>query len=385
MTGRRGFGRRHAENILKHSGEGVAHVWADVRSFNFKWIVPYETAVSPRILRNPSTWVMLAFGFTPLLGDIVLTSLQQLVVSLVVYFALAWAAYFYVFVAERTTELKVGVATAAFTIVIGVPFGMLLKRTPPMSLFYGMTAAQGSFERLVGSILADGLNEELLKVLPLVLLAFRLGKIKKPLDGMFYGALSGLGFAVFEGYRYITHAQSADEVVFQALVRTTSLPFLHATFTAISGYFIALAVVNRRRRAALSLLGIATAAVLHGSYDFATGIVRVAVAAFAYLLFISYADRSQKMVEELEQAEAAPLQDMTGRGGVGRHHSQDILEQSGKAVAHVWADVRSFHFKWIVPYETTLSSKILRNPSTWVMLLFGFAPLLANTVFNSLE
>ena len=58
----------HADEVLKQSRDAVAGVWTDVRSFDFKWIVPYETAFSPKILSNTTTWVMLLFGFAPLLG-----------------------------------------------------------------------------------------------------------------------------------------------------------------------------------------------------------------------------------------------------------------------------------------------------------------------------
>jgi RsiW-degrading membrane proteinase PrsW (M82 family) len=305
MTARHGFDRHHAEDIFKQSGDAAAHVWADVRSFQFKWIVPYETVLSAAVLRNPITWVMLLFGFGPLLCAHVVTSPQQTLVSVMIYFALAWTAYFFVFVAHRTTDLRVGLGAAAFTVFVGVPVGMLLKRIPPLSLFYALKSSDLGIERLVGLTFADGLNEELLKALVLWLLAFRLKRIVKPSDGMFYGALSGLGFAVFEGYKYVAAAQDPSGIIMQMLLRTTALPFLHATFTAINGYFISLATVTRRRRVALCALGLAVASVLHGAYDFASGISEVFIAAFTYLLLVSYIYRSQAAVQELEDGERA--------------------------------------------------------------------------------
>jgi RsiW-degrading membrane proteinase PrsW (M82 family) len=227
-----------------------------------------------------------------------------------VYFALAWAAYFYVFVANRTTDLEVGLGAAGFAALISFPIALLLNRTPPISWVYGMAAAKVPFERLPGFVFGVGLKEEVLKALPILLLAFWTDRIKKPLDGIFYGALCGLGFAVAEGTRYVSAAHNTGWVIYQTLLRTTTLPFLHATWSAISGYFIALAMVNKHRRAALCLIGIAVATVLHGCYDFAAaGTIGVGIAAFVYLLFISYIDRSQDMVHALEQAERAHATD----------------------------------------------------------------------------
>jgi RsiW-degrading membrane proteinase PrsW (M82 family) len=101
----------------------------------------------------------------------------------------------------------------------------------------------------------------------------------------------------------------------QMLLRTTTLPFLHATWTAIAGYFVALAVIDKRRRVALCVLGISVSAVLHGCYDFTVNgdsMVSLFIAAFVYLLFISYIERSQDMVKELEKRKAVAEAVMRG-------------------------------------------------------------------------
>jgi RsiW-degrading membrane proteinase PrsW (M82 family) len=223
------------------------------------------------------------FGFAPLLLIAIVTSLEQTLVCLMVYFALAWTAYFFVFVANGRASLRIGLGLAAFTLCVGVPVGTFLTQIPPFSVAYAMTSDESGLSRLVGFIFADGLNEELLKALGLWLLAFGLGRIQRPTDGIFYGAMSGLGFAAFEGYRAIVLAPDAREMATQMLVRTTALPFLHATFTALDGYFIALAVYSKSRRAALCVLGLAVASGLHGVYDFAPGFARFFIAGSAYV------------------------------------------------------------------------------------------------------
>lgn len=307
-------GRQRAE-ILKYSSAAVADVWTDLRSFQFKWVVPYEAALSPRILRNPTTWVMLLFGFAPLLGFYVAANDFELMAWLLTYCALAWAAYFYVVVAKRTCSLPIGIGVALFTLFVGCQMDIWLRAIPPLSWLYEVADRRDGLESALAFIVGVGGNEELWKAVPVLLVAFWLRRVSKPLDGLFYGALSGLGFAVREGFKYIGAAgDSTSAVLHQTLIRTTTTPFLHATWTGIGCYFIGLAVASRSRRPALCIVGVATAAGLHGWYDFASDhVVAVGIAALTYLLLISYIDRSQDMLDQL-----------TAREGTRRAHADPI-------------------------------------------------------------
>jgi len=296
----------HRADFIRQSGEAVADVWTDLRSFDFKWIVPYRTAVSATVLWNPITWMTLGFGFVPLLAGFAVANLDELLTWLLTYFGVAWGLYFYAVVARRTAPLLLGLIAAVLTLVIGFQLVLWLKAVPPLSLLYALTLFRSPGARFVGFVLGVALNEEVIKAAPVLVLAFVLRRIEKPMDGMYCGALSGVAFAVREAHYYIAHAGNMNAILYQALLRTTTLPFLHATWTGISGYFIGLAVLAPGRRAALCVAGIAVAAVLHGSYDFSSEqLISVGIAAFVYLLFISYIERSQEMVQELRRAAPA--------------------------------------------------------------------------------
>jgi RsiW-degrading membrane proteinase PrsW (M82 family) len=132
-------------------------------------------------------------------------------------------------------------------------------------------------------------------------LAFVLKKVNKPIDGMFYGAMAGLGFAAWEGYKYVIDPQYGG-VLIQTLIRSTALPFLHAAYTAIGGYFVALSTLAETRgsRIKLCAIGFVLAATVHGMYDFLTGDPKIAMSIFIYLLFSAYAAQSHQIAYELE-------------------------------------------------------------------------------------
>ena len=282
---------------------------------------------SPGVPPARATWAVPLFGLAPLLLIAVDSSLEQRLACLMVYFALAWAMYFSVMVEPRAS-LTLGLGVALFTVAVGVPLGMLLVRNPPLSLADAMTSDPSIGRRFVGLLLADGLNEELLKALPLWLLAFGLRRIDEPSDGVFYGAMSGLGFAAFEGYRAMALASDPHEMGTQMLVRTTALPFLHATFTGIDGYFIALAARRRDLRAAVCILGLVVSSTIHGMYDFAPAFARFFVAGLAYLVLRLCMSRSwqRPIARSLENAETArSAKEMTVFGLSGPRIASGLL------------------------------------------------------------
>ncbi len=276
-----------------NAGHLLARLWQEIGGRAS--IAPYSDTKSLEILKSPRTWLMLGFAVAVLPLNQSVPSQEDLLVFLMVYFSLAWAVYFYVFVAKRHSSFWIGVAAALFTRVVGLRFGHLLKYTI-LSPFYHANASQTDIVRFIGILGSYGFNEELLKALPVLLIAFVFKRLKSPADGVFYGALSGLGFAAWEGYTYIVKPDMGG-VLMDALVRCTALPFLHAAYTGISGYFIALASKSRRPFL-LSALGIALASTVHGTYDFLLNTPKLGMAVLVYFIFTGYAERSQQRAQE---------------------------------------------------------------------------------------
>ncbi|XPM55191.2 MAG: PrsW family glutamic-type intramembrane protease [Leptolyngbya sp. IPPAS B-1204] len=198
-----------------------------------------------------------------------------------------------------------------FTTVIGIPLLLFFQQVPPFRALYG-AINQGLVFRLLGFVLGVGLLEELCKALPVYLLLYRSQKLQDPLSAAFYGAMSGLGFAIAEGaaysFRYAVGLSRGQlglgAYVAANTIRFVSLPLFHAILAGIVGYFIGLAVINPSRRSALCFIGIAIAATLHGLYNtFAGGIPGLLIIGFTILLFVTYLRRCQQLVSEMQQAE----------------------------------------------------------------------------------
>ena len=290
------------QNNVQKAALSVRSFWQQVGSA--AQILPYSNLDSLKVLSKPETWVFFFFAYTVLPFYQSNPSREHLFIFLMVYFALAWAVCFYVFLAKRQTSIWMGIATFLFTRFVSRWFGHLLKYTI-LAPFYHINESPDGTLKAIGIMGSYGFNEELLKALPILLLAFVVKRIKTPLDGMFCGAISGLSFAAWEGYTYLDDP-TKGETLMVALVRITSGMFMHAAYTAIAGYFIALAV-EKRRPLALSALGIAIATMLHGFYDVFINEHGPLMVIIVFLVFIAYADRSQRIATETKETQSVPI------------------------------------------------------------------------------
>ncbi len=260
-----------------------------------QFVSPFHALTASRVLRNPRVWVMLLFALGPLVEFSLAPWEQGLVLFLVAYFATAWCAYLYVFV-FKGTSVKLGVAAAAFSLFLGYPLDLLLAHVPPLSWLYHLLSAPAGVERFVGYVFGVGMEEELIKSIPVMLLGFLFGRVKKPIDAIFFALFSGFGFAINESSRYIAGMHNPAGILGQTLLRCATMPFLHGAWTTVSGYFIALAMVRKSGRTAFAACGIGLAAIVHGCFDAAPdGIATVLAGLLAFSLFVGYIARAEDL------------------------------------------------------------------------------------------
>lgn len=189
--------------------------------------------------------------------------------AIALYFSLIWALFFYyVF---KTTQVKSKVTITIFfatqlLIFIAVDVFKLTDINP----LYKLVKYSSFLPRLLGYIFGVGVFEEVVKAVSIFLVCSRSKEPQVPQTAVFYGLISGIGFGVFEGVLYQINVNSQldySSSFFMNIARLTSLPFLHAIWSGIAGYFISLGFLFPKNRQSLWILAILIPAILHGLYD----------------------------------------------------------------------------------------------------------------------
>lgn len=188
--------------------------------------------------------------------------------AVALYFSAIWGLFFYYFF--KTSQVSIKVAIAVFFLTQGFVFLLWdILGLPTLNPFYHLIDTAFIFD-LFGYIFGVGLTEEFVKLLPLLII-YRFAKEPlQPKTLVFYGLMSGIAFGVFEGVQYqmsVNVNLDYTSSFFLNIARLTSLPFLHAIWTGIAGYFIGFAKLYPLYRHALYFLAIAIPSVLHGLYD----------------------------------------------------------------------------------------------------------------------
>jgi RsiW-degrading membrane proteinase PrsW (M82 family) len=188
------------------------------------------------------------------------------------YFSIIWGLFFFYFF--KTPQINTKTTIALFFILqlfVFVIWDILsLPRWYIIRLLYSFTDSSSVVLRLTGFIFGVGLLEEAVKAIPLLLIIYRAKEPYIPQSLVFYGLMSGIAFGVFEGVQYqMIENTKLDyaNAFFMNVARLTSLPFLHAVWSGMAGYFIAFANLYPKYRRALYFLAIAIPATIHGLYD----------------------------------------------------------------------------------------------------------------------
>jgi protease PrsW len=293
---------------------------AALRTFQFASVFPYRDVLSAELYRSPTVRLLLFLGLFPLIINLIAeqASLRQTAWLLGIYYASIWGVMLYNLIKPVQFSWGNTLRCVVFTAIIGIPLLLIFQKVPPFNMLYD-AINRGLVFRIAGFIFGVGVLEELCKALPVYLLLVhpkllltQPKRLPDPLSAAFYGAMSGLGFAIAEGAAYSFFYASGlskgqlglSSYVAANTIRFVSLPLFHAILAGIVGHFIGLAVINPSRRSAICFIGVAIAATLHGLYNsFADGIPGLLIVGFSILLFVTYLRRSQQLVNEMYQAE----------------------------------------------------------------------------------
>jgi protease PrsW len=234
------------------------------------------------------------------------------------YFALMWAVVLYFMLVPNLVFARIA-QVSLFTMVAGIALDQMLQQLPIVSSLYSAAQGESIFERLIGLVCGVGVVEESVKILPVWWLYVHKRNEGSLSTIVFLGCISGFAFGVAEAVNYslsyalnLTSGHLGDYLVVQ-MTRLITLPLLHAVWTGIFGYFVALASVNRHVGKGLLLAGLLITASLHGVYDtFAGSIIGVAVAVLSIVIFISYYRSGQTLQTKIssllvDQPEEVPM------------------------------------------------------------------------------
>jgi RsiW-degrading membrane proteinase PrsW (M82 family) len=167
------------------------------------------------------------------------------------------------------------------TVVLGMFFSFFVYPLSDFNnLILGFTINGGVINDFLYCVIGIGAIEELVKILPLLLMLKYTKAINEPFDYIKFASLSALGFAFVENLMYfdesslhIIHGRALTAVVF------------HMFASSIIGYGLMLNRYKRYRNPWLNFLAFfALASLAHGFYDF--WLINEAVRDFSFITFI---------------------------------------------------------------------------------------------------
>ncbi|VEP14684.1 conserved membrane hypothetical protein [Hyella patelloides LEGE 07179] len=286
-----------------------------LQTFEFTSVVPYQQVLNPDLYRSNIVRLLLFLGLFPLAISSFYSntsSLKDIAWILGIYYAFVWGIVLYKLIKPTQFSRKLTLQCVFFTAFVGIPLLIFVQQIPPFSFLYAAINSSNVISKLIGYVLGVGVLEELCKGFPIYLFLLNPGKLKEPLTSAFYGAMSGLGFAIAEGVHYsLIYAKNVSvgnlgitDHILLTTIRFISLPLIHAIWAGIVGYFIGLAAINPSRKKPIIFIGVAISAVLHGVYNtFSNNAIGLIVMAFSILLFVTYLRNSKEMIREMQQFE----------------------------------------------------------------------------------
>jgi len=261
--------------------------------------------------------VALAFvGLMPLILMLHLHTTRNLgaaIWGVALYSSLIWALFFYISFSPTGIQVGRALLTFASSTVFSISLVALARWVIPFQWVMVWVSAPNVTTRWAGHLVGVAAVEELAKLFPLYFLwPARL----RPQAMMFYGLVSGLGFGIYEGVAYqssynlqisfpdgIPTPEGAGVYYMLNILRITSLPFLHAMWTGIAGYFIGMAAQFPRRPGGFMVAAVVVPSLLHSTYNtFSTSIAGVIVAFVTVLALNLYVFKGQDFERAIERS-----------------------------------------------------------------------------------
>lgn len=292
---------RTIEFFMKQNGKApiVEHkrnVFSQIKEIGQELILPSKTFSKEPWRTDKKLFVLalVGLGLSVILSFAPFMKVFGIFYTVALYFSAIWGLFF--FYLFKTSQVNIKTTAAIFfgtQSVIFIAYNIL--GIGALNPFKGLYENDNNIVALVSCILGIGCVEELVKLIPLMLVLHFSRSVLKPQTVVFYGLMSGIAFGVFEGVEYqmgpnfqmLLENGVAEAYAYSYLsniARLTSLPFLHAVWCGIGSYFLAFAYLYPRYRRSLYLLAILVPAIIHGLYDYLCFNVPISLATIPVVL-----------------------------------------------------------------------------------------------------
>lgn len=182
--------------------------------------------------------------------------------SVIIAALISYTWYRYLTWLDRFERERIYWELAVFVIACGTTL-LVFPLTPLVAQPLGLQLDGTAWNDWWYSVLAIGLVEETVKLLPLLALMHFTRQADEPFDLLLYGSIAALGFAFVENILYL---DSSDLMAVGGRALYASVA--HMFFSSIIAYALALARHRKRSLLLHGLLGLVLASLAHGFYDF---------------------------------------------------------------------------------------------------------------------
>ena len=280
-------------------------VAGDISDLRVPLLLPIVELRSLAWLKNKTALGMMIIGLFPLCAHEFLTNEPRLAYwALAFYFSAIWGLYFYgEFAPPNATK---GKALICFfgTGIFSIAILLFAYSIPPLNFLFSLTESDAFPIKFFGVLTSVAIPEEICKALVLFLLIYTSKSVFHPNTLLFYGLISGLGFGIYEGVDYqmgrnLKYSDTASEYYLLNMLRITSLPFGHAIYTGIAGYFLGLSCLYPTRKHGLIFLAILIPSLFHTLGNTMPGYFVLLSDALAVLTLMVYMAKSQEFEKAL--------------------------------------------------------------------------------------
>lgn len=281
------------------------NIFSQIGAIGSELIFPRKEIFTKEFMSDQRLFILLLVGLLPMvIFNIPLGGFFRFYeVSL--YFSMIWGLFFYA--CFKTSQVKLKTTVGLFFLAQLIVFTLFEVLSLPSKInpFYAFVSMPFPLS-IIGFVFGVGVSEEVVKLLPLLFLLKRAKEPLSPQTMVYYGLMSGIAFGVYEGVQYqmtVNAMETYDVSFFLNIARLTGLPFLHACWCGIAGYFLCFASLYPKYRLGLYTLAIAVPALLHGLYDSFSSfwIVNILVASMGLLLLVMYLKKSVNYQSKLRQ------------------------------------------------------------------------------------